>query len=105
MTGRILPILSLADGIGRSTRRLVTAFLLLLPLLCSAGPRSVEVASGVYAMIGDLNEVTRANRGVVGNAGFIIGTDGVIVIDSGPSALYGRMLLAEVRRRRERNSA
>ncbi len=99
MTGRILPILQQAGGIGRLTRRLVTAFLLVLPWMCGAAPRSLEVAPGVYAMVGELNEVTRANRGVVGNAGFIVGTDGVIVIDSGPSARYGQILLAEVRRR------
>ena len=66
----------------------------------SAGdaPRAVEVASGVYMMRGASGEVDVANGGRVGNAGFIVGDDGVIAIDTGTSYRHGVDLLAAVRR-------
>jgi cyclase len=52
-----------------------------------------ELGPGVWAAITNAN----ARAGSVANAGFVIGEDGVIVIDTAPNA--GKALLAEIRRR------
>jgi len=79
------------------------------PLLgACAGPRAVdtaappgepqEVAPGVFVVAGTGGEVDPANRGRIGNVGFIVGPQGVLVIDSGVSARHGQALLASIRR-------
>ena len=55
-----------------------------------------RVAPDVYAFIGDLGPVSRKNSGNVGNSGFIIGRDGVIVIDSGISYNHGKQMAAAI---------
>ena len=76
--------------------------LCLLPLLaiyCTlarAAPEPVSVAPGVYALIADKGEISTQNRGVVGNAGFIVGSSGVVVIDTGISYRYGNEMLASI---------
>ena len=57
-----------------------------------------EVAPGVYAVLGEPGEVDPANRGRIGNAGFIVGDLGVLAIDTGTSYLQGIALLASIRR-------
>ncbi|MEO8936450.1 MAG: MBL fold metallo-hydrolase [Burkholderiaceae bacterium] len=47
-------------------------------------------------MVADLGDVTPANGGVVGNAGFIVGTKGVLVVDAGVSYRFGRQMLATI---------
>jgi glyoxylase-like metal-dependent hydrolase (beta-lactamase superfamily II) len=57
-----------------------------------------KVADGVYAFIGDAGEISAANRGYVGNSGFIVGSAGVVVIDTGPSYRHGRRMLEAIAR-------
>ena len=57
-----------------------------------------KVADGVYAFIGDTGEISAANRGFVGNSGFIVGASGVVVIDSGTSYRHGRRMLEAIAR-------
>lgn len=64
----------------------------------SGVPHPEQLAPDVYAVIGDTAPAAPANRGVVGNAGILIGPDGVILIDTGTSARQARQLLDDVRR-------
>lgn len=57
-----------------------------------------KVADGVYALIGKTENFSRDNGGNIVNTGFIIGRDGVIVIDSGPSKAYGEQQRAAIAR-------
>ncbi len=57
-----------------------------------------KVADGVYALIGKTENFSRENGGNIVNTGFIIGRDGVIVIDSGPSKAYGEQQRAAIAR-------
>ena len=57
-----------------------------------------KVAEGVYALIGKSENFSRDNGGNIVNTGFIIGRDGVIVIDSGPSKAYGEQQRAAIAR-------
>jgi len=55
-----------------------------------------RVAPHVYAFIGDQDEITPRNRGNVINSGFIVGPEGVIVIDTGVNVTHGRAILAAI---------
>ncbi|MBQ0960666.1 MBL fold metallo-hydrolase [Ideonella sp. 4Y11] len=92
---------------GRFQRRRLlqwAAWTSLSPLVgCATAPMAVpgvalSVAPGVYMLPGTGGEVDPANLGRIGNAGFIVGPAGVLVIDSGVSARHGQALLAEIRR-------
>ena len=61
-------------------------------------PVAVEVAPGVYMLRGAAGEVGVDNLGRIGNAGFIVGTTGVLAIDTGTSYRHGVALLAAIRR-------
>ena len=61
-------------------------------------PTLQQVAPGVYAVIGHDAEPAPGNYGAVGNQGILIGTDGVILIDTGTSTRYAEELVAAVRR-------
>ena len=63
-----------------------------------AGARAVEIAPGVYMLQGAAGEVDPSNLGRIGNAGFIVGPNGVIAIDTGTSYRHGVALLAALRR-------
>jgi glyoxylase-like metal-dependent hydrolase (beta-lactamase superfamily II) len=56
----------------------------------------VQVAPGVYVVRGAAGEASADNLGRIGNAGFIVGRDGVIAIDSGTSHRHGRLLLEAI---------
>lgn len=58
-----------------------------------------EVAPGVFVHQGRYEVFTPENAGDTSNSGFIIGTDGVAVIDTGGSAKVGGGLLAAIRAR------
>jgi glyoxylase-like metal-dependent hydrolase (beta-lactamase superfamily II) len=58
----------------------------------------VELAAGVYMLPGSSGEPDAGNLGRVGNAGFIVGRTGVLVIDTGTSYLHGRALLDAIRK-------
>lgn len=60
--------------------------------------RAQALAPGVFMVRGADGEVGPANRGRTGNAGFIVGPDGVIVIDTGVSYRQAEALMAEVAR-------
>jgi quinoprotein relay system zinc metallohydrolase 2 len=58
-----------------------------------------EVAPGVFVHQGRYEIFTPRNSGDTSNAGFVIGSDGVAVIDTGGSPQVGAQLLAAVRAR------
>jgi glyoxylase-like metal-dependent hydrolase (beta-lactamase superfamily II) len=58
--------------------------------------RAEAVAEGVYVLRGTGGEPEPANRGRLGNAGFIVGPHGVIVVDAGVSYRHGRAILAAI---------
>ena len=61
-------------------------------------PVALRVVDGVYMVPGGVGEVDASNQGRVGNAGFIVGASGVLVIDTGTSYRQGQALLQLVRR-------
>lgn len=52
----------------------------------------VPVAPGVYAVIGDLGGQTYENEGLNNNLGFVVSEDGVLVINTGPTARVAHAL-------------
>ena len=60
-------------------------------------PKPEQLAPDVYAVIGSTSEASPANRGVVGNLGILVGTEGVILVDTGTSARQARQLLEDIR--------
>jgi glyoxylase-like metal-dependent hydrolase (beta-lactamase superfamily II) len=80
----------------------VHRLLLFLCLLCLRTPAAahalvpVPVGAGVYAFLGAVDEPSVANAGNTGNSGFIIGTAGVVVIDTGVSYRHGQRMLAAI---------
>ena len=58
----------------------------------------VQVAAGVYMLQGTAGEAEPGNSGRVGNAGFVVGPQGVVVVDSGTSYRQGQALLQAVAR-------
>jgi len=80
-------------------RRLLPCLLLILSRASPAYTlEPVPVADGVYAFIGDLGAIGPDNDGEVGNSGFVVGTSGVVVIDTGASYRHGRAMLDAIRR-------
>ncbi|KMZ12125.1 hypothetical protein BHUM_06388c [Candidatus Burkholderia humilis] len=84
----------------RRLRAFVYALLLLASALAHAKlsgmPAPRQIAPGVYAFIGTGDAVAPANHGMVANNGFIVGTSGVTVIDTGPSYCYGRAMIEAI---------
>lgn len=60
--------------------------------------KPIVVADGVQVFVGRNQPFTRDNGGNIANTGFIVGRDGVIVVDSGPSHQYGEQQRAAIRR-------
>ena len=56
----------------------------------------VEVADNVYVLHGLSGLPNRQNRGMIANLGFVVGDEGVIVIDSGSSGFHAAMLLDKI---------
>lgn len=54
--------------------------------------RPVQVAPKVYAVIGDLSMQSYENEGLNNNLGFIVTSQGVVVLNSGPSVRVARAL-------------
>jgi glyoxylase-like metal-dependent hydrolase (beta-lactamase superfamily II) len=69
-----------------------------LALLAQETLQPEKVADRVYAFIGDAGEISAANRGFVGNSGFIVGPSGVVIIDTGTSYRHGRRMLEAIAR-------
>lgn len=59
---------------------------------------ATALGNGVYAVFGSTNEASPENQGRIGNAGFIVGADGTIVINTGSSYRHGRELLETAER-------
>jgi glyoxylase-like metal-dependent hydrolase (beta-lactamase superfamily II) len=76
-------------------------FLLFVVCLLAAGPlcalQPVPVAESVYAFIGERGEISPANQGHVANSGFIVGSSGVIVVDTGVSYRHGKQMISAIR--------
>lgn len=77
------------------------ALLVLSALMYSAGasdyglvPRSL--GDGVYVFVGRDENFSFANGGNIVNTGFVVTTAGVLVINSGPSRLYGEQMRAAI---------
>lgn len=69
------------------------------PLACAAQspPLALQrVADGVYVVGGSGARATADNGGHVFNTGVLVGTDGVVVIDPGPTAAFGARLRAAI---------
>ncbi len=78
--------------------RLVACLMLALsPALQAHALEPVLLAEDVYAFIGDPGPIAAGNGGV-GNSGFIVGSSGVIVIDTGISYRHGRAMTEAIRR-------
>ncbi len=77
--------------------------LLCFVLICVTAPAiaadvvATRVADGVYAFIGERGDIAPDNHGRIGNGGFIVGDDGIVVIDTGVSDREGRARLAAIR--------
>lgn len=70
---------------------------------CAAAPpaadaplKPVRLADGVYLLPGRPGLADASNLGRIGNAGFIVGTDGVLAIDTGTSFAHGQAILAAI---------
>jgi glyoxylase-like metal-dependent hydrolase (beta-lactamase superfamily II) len=82
-------------------RRWWRAALLGLTLPAFAAPAILpvaEVANGIFVIPAPLADASPENNGRVVNSGFIVGRDGVIVIDSGANQRHGEAILATVAR-------
>ena len=78
--------------------RLLCVYLGTSSLVHAAPPSPVRVADNVYAFIGDGADVTPANRGRIGNAGFIVAPEGVIVVDTGVSYRHAEAMAKAIKR-------
>jgi glyoxylase-like metal-dependent hydrolase (beta-lactamase superfamily II) len=87
---------------GRSSRSMLSLIAGVM-LVLSPAPQAQELepillAEGVYAFVADRGPIPSANRGGGGNSGFIVGSSGVIVIDTGVSYRHGRAMIEAIRR-------
>jgi quinoprotein relay system zinc metallohydrolase 2 len=57
----------------------------------------IEVAQGIYTHFGRQENAFPFNRGDISNVGFIVGSKGVAVIDTGGSPFLGQQLMAAIR--------
>ncbi|MCW9045449.1 MAG: quinoprotein relay system zinc metallohydrolase 1 [Alphaproteobacteria bacterium] len=55
------------------------------------------IADGVYLLEGSTDHFNRKNGGNIVNTGFLVGSDGVVVIDTGPSLRYGSEMRAAIK--------
>lgn len=78
--------------------RLVGLFLASIAFASAAPLKPLRVAENVYAFIGDVGEVSRANRGRIGNSGFIIAPEGIIVVDTGVSYRHAQEMARAIKR-------
>jgi quinoprotein relay system zinc metallohydrolase 1 len=82
-------------------KRLLLLFLLFIPLAAQAAEKSYKlvpqkVAEDTYVLLGLTEHFNFHNGGNIVNTGFIVTQSGVVVIDSGPSWLYGEQLKAVI---------
>lgn len=71
-------------------------------LLAAASPADsaplepVAIGEGVYAFLGEPGEPAVANGGNVSNSGFIVGANGIVVVDTGASYRHGLAMLEAI---------
>lgn len=89
----------------KTVARWTTAWMLLALPVCAALATDFDyrlqpqkVAEGVYVLTGLPQDFSNSNGGNIVNTGFIVGPQGVVVIDSGPSRRYGEQLRAAIAR-------
>jgi glyoxylase-like metal-dependent hydrolase (beta-lactamase superfamily II) len=63
----------------------------------AAQPATIVVASGVYALLGSGGEIAPENGGRTANVAFVVGPDGVVVVDTGISYHEGEEIIAAVK--------
>ena len=85
------------------TRSLIAAFTLSWTLLLSAADRDyglspVKIAEDTWVLTGRSEDFSFSNGGNIVNTAFIVTREGVVVIDSGPSRLYGEQLRRSIAR-------
>nr|WP_282571333.1 quinoprotein relay system zinc metallohydrolase 1 [Methylonatrum kenyense] len=71
---------------------LLLGFLLLPASVQGYSLSPQQIAPGVYMFEGATEHFTRDNKGDIANTGFIVGEDGVLVFDTGPSRNYGQSM-------------
>ena len=59
--------------------------------------KPVKVGDGVYVVVGDLEGQTYKNDGLNANLGFVVGRDGVLVINTGPTRRVAEALLRAIK--------
>lgn len=82
-----------------AVRTLLILFATLVAALCGAKALALEpikVADDVYVFYGARGEISAENGGRVGNSSFIVGRDGVIVVDTGGSYAHARAMIAAI---------
>ena len=55
-----------------------------------------EVADNVYVVHGTRSMPDKDNKGFISNSGFVVGDEGVVIIDTGGSLQIGEMLLQKI---------
>ena len=102
---RMRPSLGLSRWLTPLLTRLLALLLALFALTPAARAERFDyrleprqIADGIYVLVGLKEDFSFANGGNIVNAGFIVGPDGVIVIDTGSSRRYGEQMLAAIRR-------
>ena len=60
-------------------------------------PTPVMVAAGVYVLLGSGGEITRANGGRTANVTFVVGSRGVVVVNTGVSYREGEAIIDAVK--------
>lgn len=86
-------------------QRIFILCLLLLSFACNASTDReikkdyplVKLSQHIYIIYAALGEPTPENQGFRANAVFVVGKDGVVVIDPGTSVYVGRMILKKIR--------
>lgn len=88
-------------GTGRLRRPgrtvLVGTLLCLVPLAVAGAPLPIEeVAPGIYVHRGHVADFAATNRGDIANLAFVVGDDGVLIVDAGGSEAVGRDWVATI---------
>jgi glyoxylase-like metal-dependent hydrolase (beta-lactamase superfamily II) len=66
-------------------------------MLAAAPPAAVMVASGVYALLGSGGDITPDNGGRTANVAFVVGSGGVVVVNTGASYREGEDIIEAVK--------
>ena len=81
-----------------ATATAATPFIRTLSARAAAELSVTEVAAGVFVHTGRHEEFSPGNAGDISNVGFVIGKDGIAVIDTGGSPVVGKVAYETIRR-------